>query len=53
MFCSNPCRSKAYRGRQSEAQRRYAAGEPLDVIAAALGTDVETAAGWVGATKKA
>jgi hypothetical protein len=46
-FCSNACRSKAYRERQAAAQRLSAEGISLEDIAHRLGTDVATAQGWI------
>lgn len=47
IFCSDACRSKAYRRRQEEARRLHAKGVKIDRIAARLGVDVETVRGWV------
>lgn len=47
-FCSNACRSKAYRERQQEARRMASAGVSLESIAAKLGSDIETVGKWVG-----
>jgi len=46
-FCSNACRSKAYRKRQAEARRCDGAGVPLESIAEQLGTDITTVRRWV------
>jgi hypothetical protein len=47
LFCSNACRSKAYRKRQVEAQRLYAEGVPIEKIADKLGSDLKTVRSWV------
>lgn len=46
-FCSNACRSKAYRERQQEARDMAAAGINIKDIAARLGSEVETVVGWI------
>ena len=46
-FCSNACRSKAYRERQQQARDMATAGESLENIAARLGSDLETVSRWV------
>jgi len=46
LFCSNACRSKAYRTRQASAQRLYAGGMPIEQIAESLDTDPQTAKRW-------
>src|SRR5262249_35060082 len=40
LFCSGPCRSRAYRGRQELAQKLHAKGHTLEEIARELGSDV-------------
>jgi hypothetical protein len=46
-FCSNACRSKAYRDRQGHARQRRAEGASLKEIAAELDSDVATVRKWV------
>ena len=46
-FCSNACRSKAYRERQSEAKKMRDDGESLAAIADKLGSDEATVRKWV------
>ncbi len=53
VFCSNACRSKAYRGRQSEAHRLADAGLPATAIAERLGTDSETVQEWISRPRAA
>ncbi len=50
-FCSNACRSKAYRDRKAEARRLHREGMVLDQIAERLGSDAETVSGWVAGEK--
>jgi hypothetical protein len=50
-FCSNACRSKAYRERQEEARRLAAAGKSVKEIAKALDADPEAVKGWVSSGK--
>ncbi|MEW6047164.1 MAG: hypothetical protein AB1609_11880 [Bacillota bacterium] len=47
IYCSNACRTKAYRMRKARAQEMYAAGKAIREIAEALGSDEATVAGWV------
>lgn len=47
LFCSNACRSKAYRERIAEAQRLHAEGRGVEEIADILGSDVKTVEGWL------
>lgn len=47
LYCSNACRSRAYRKRQAEARRLYAEGRSIEDVAKAVGTDVTTAQQWV------
>jgi hypothetical protein len=47
LFCDNPCRSRAYRGRQAKARQLAAQGISLDAIAEELKTDAKTAEKWV------
>ncbi len=46
-FCSNACRSKAYRDRQTRARNLYSQGMSLAEIADELGSDKTTIEGWV------
>lgn len=46
-FCSNACRSKAYRERQQEAVTLADAGMTTDAIAARLGSDIVTVTKWI------
>lgn len=46
-FCSNACRSKAYRERQQEARELASAGLSTGEIAERLGSDVRTVNRWV------
>lgn len=52
LFCSNACRSQAYRGRQEEARQLHAKRVPLKEIAKRLGTDSTTAKGWIKKRKE-
>lgn len=47
IYCSNACRTKAYRRRKVQAQQMYAAGKAVREIAEALGSDEATVAGWI------
>jgi hypothetical protein len=47
LFCSNACRSRAYRHRQEEARRLHTCGLSLKEIARQLGTNTATAKGWI------
>ncbi|MFZ5768638.1 MAG: hypothetical protein ACOY3F_08080 [Bacillota bacterium] len=47
IYCSNACRTRAYRRRKVQAQQMYAAGKAIGEIAEALGSDEATVAGWV------
>ena len=47
VFCSNACRSKAYRARIEEAQALFDAGTSLVDISERLGSDVDTVRRWV------
>jgi hypothetical protein len=46
-FCSNKCRSKAYRERQDRARQLFTAGKTFAEIAEQLGSDVVTVRKWV------
>ncbi len=47
VFCSNACRSKAYRSRQDKAHQLAAAGVSATAIAEQLGTDRGTVEKWI------
>lgn len=47
-YCSERCRSRAYRVRIDAAQEMRRAGKTLGQIAAELGSDIPTVKGWVG-----
>jgi hypothetical protein len=51
LFCSNACRSKAYRERQAEARRLYREGQSVEQIAQQLGADFQAVQGWVARVK--
>ncbi len=53
LYCSNACRSKAYRKRQLEAERLYAQEVPIEEIARRLDSDIKTISGWIGGKSKA
>jgi hypothetical protein len=46
-FCSNACRTKAYRKRQAEAVRLHDEGLSIDDIARELESDPDTVRGWI------
>lgn len=46
-YCSEACRAKAYRRRQKEARQLFEEGLSLEEIASRIGTNEETAQGWV------
>jgi hypothetical protein len=46
-YCSNACRSAAYRRRQERARQLHGQGRSFKEIAQELGTDVKTVKGWV------
>jgi hypothetical protein len=52
LFCSNACRTRAYRRRIDQAKRLYAKGVPLEDIAQKLETDCATVRGWVMRSRK-
>jgi len=52
LFCSTPCRLKAYRRRMREAVRMHNRGKALKSIADKLGSDVTTVRGWIKAAKE-
>jgi hypothetical protein len=47
LYCSNACRTKAYRRRRAEAVRLHAEGRPIAEIAEQVQADVESVRGWV------
>jgi hypothetical protein len=47
LYCSTPCRTKAYRKRQAEAARLHGEGRPVEDIARELDSDAETVRGWI------
>jgi hypothetical protein len=47
LYCSTPCRTKAYRKRQSEAVRLHGEGLSVDDIARQLESDPDTVQGWI------
>ena len=47
LYCSTPCRTRAYRKRQAEAARLHSDGRSLDEIARELGSDPHTVRGWI------
>jgi hypothetical protein len=51
-FCSNSCRSKAYRERQERARRLYTSGKSFEAIAEELDSDVATVRKWVTGIKE-
>ena len=47
LYCSTPCRTKAYRKRQAEAVRLHGEGRSTDDIARQLESDPDTVRGWI------
>jgi hypothetical protein len=47
LYCSTPCRTKAYRKRQAEAVRLHGEGRSIDDIAGELESDPDTVRGWI------
>jgi hypothetical protein len=47
LYCSDACRSKAYRKRQSEARRLFANGATVEQIARELDSDQKTVGQWI------
>ena len=47
LYCSTPCRTKAYRRRQAEAIRLHDEGRSIEDIARDLVSDPETVRGWI------
>ncbi len=46
-YCSEPCRSRAYRSRKDKAQQLANEGKTIKEIAAQLGSDAKTIRGWL------
>jgi hypothetical protein len=51
-FCSNSCRSKAYRERQDRARRLFTAKKTFEQIAEELDSDAATVKRWVTGSKE-
>jgi hypothetical protein len=47
LYCSTPCRTKAYRKRQAEAVRLHGEGRSIAEIARDLESDPDTVRGWI------
>ncbi len=47
IFCSQACRSKAYRKRQQQARSMHGEGVPVAEVAQRLGSDAETVSAWI------
>jgi hypothetical protein len=47
LYCSTPCRTKAYRRRQAEAVRLHGEGRSIEDIARELDSDPDTVRGWI------
>jgi hypothetical protein len=47
LYCSTPCRTKAYRRRQAEAVRLHGEGRSIAEIARDLESDPDTVRGWI------
>ncbi len=47
LYCSTPCRTKAYRKRQAEAARLHGEGRSIEDIARDLDSDPDTVRGWI------
>jgi hypothetical protein len=47
LYCSTPCRTKAYRKRQAEAARLHGEGQSIEEIARMLDSDPATVRGWI------
>jgi hypothetical protein len=47
LYCSTPCRVKAYRKRQAEAARLHGEGRPIEDIARELESAPDTVRGWI------
>ena len=48
LFCSNACKTRSYRERQTEARQMHTAGISVEQITAKLRSDVKTVRRWVG-----
>ena len=46
-FCSDACRTRAYRGRKEQAQKLAKEGKSIKEIAAEVDSDVKTVKGWI------
>jgi hypothetical protein len=47
LYCSTPCRTKAYRQRQAEAARLHGEGRSIEDIAREVESDPDTVRGWL------
>lgn len=47
LYCSTPCRTRAYRKRQAEAVRLHGEGRSFEDIARQLESDPDTVQGWI------
>jgi hypothetical protein len=52
LFCSGPCRAKAYRGRQQRARELHGKGWSFKDIAEELGSDIPTVKKWALSKKR-
>jgi hypothetical protein len=52
LFCTNACRSKAYRGRQEKAREMFNNGKSVEEIVAALEARADAVKGWIKNTKQ-
>jgi transposase-like protein len=53
LYCSTPCRTKAYRKRQAEAVRLHGEGRSIEDIARELESDPDTVRGWIARKRDA
>ena len=51
LFCTDACKSKAYRGRKGRAREMFAAGKSMKEIAAELGSTAQQVKKWVSSQK--
>jgi hypothetical protein len=51
LYCSEACRSKAYRDRKDRAQQLHAQGRPIKEIAEELNSTVKVVKGWISQRK--
>jgi hypothetical protein len=51
-YCSNRCRTRAFRERQVRARRMYTAGLSFEVIAAELESDITTVKQWITGSRE-